>query len=217
MIYPGKFIVVDGVDGCGKTTAAKELARLIRETGRTVIETREPGGCPSSEKLREILKFGDLVPMAELLTILAARVQHLEQVIIPALKDGHAVVCDRYDISTYAYQGYGRELGLSPIFKLENAIYEYNRHFPVPDTYLYLKVPLEVAEARRVSRRAETEPTDNFEAEEAFRRRVYTGYLHLLEAGNWPFSNRVLTIDADRTPQAIAETLAIWVKEKLVG
>lgn len=136
---PGFFLTVEGVDGAGKSTQARRLAQYLREQGLQVIETREPGGSPGAEEIRRLLLWGapeDWSPETELLLFTAARRDHVERVVRPALAAGRAVICDRYVDSTRAYQGDGplredvdalhrRMIGLNPdltlIFDLDPA------------------------------------------------------------------------------------------------
>lgn len=113
----GKFIVLEGPDRCGKSTQAKLLYNYLLEKGCDVVLTREPGGTPSAEKIRQIvLEPGvDIRPVAELLLYEASRAQHTQEKIIPALQEGKVVICERYSMSTSAYQGYARGLDLNMI------------------------------------------------------------------------------------------------------
>lgn len=113
----GKFIVLEGPDRCGKSTQAKLLYNHLLERGFDVVLTREPGGTPTAEKIRQIvLEPGlDVRPVAELLLYEASRAQHTQEKIIPALQEGKVVICERYTMSTCAYQGYARGLDLNMI------------------------------------------------------------------------------------------------------
>ncbi|WP_178338411.1 dTMP kinase [Candidatus Avelusimicrobium facis] len=113
----GKFIVLEGPDRCGKSTQAKLLYNYLLERGFDVVLTREPGGTPTAEKIRQIvLEPGlDVRPVAELLLYEASRAQHTQEKIIPALQEGKVVICERYTMSTCAYQGYARGLDLNMI------------------------------------------------------------------------------------------------------
>lgn len=113
----GKFIVLEGPDRCGKSTQAKLLYNYLLEQGADVVLTREPGGTPTAEKIRQILLEPelDVRPVAELLLYEASRAQHTQEKIIPALHEGKIVICERYTMSTCAYQGYARGLDLNMI------------------------------------------------------------------------------------------------------
>ena len=113
------FVSFEGLDGCGKTTQARLLARALEETGVDVVLTREPGGTPLGEQIRDLVLHGDHVaPWAEAALYAAARAQHVEELIRPALARGATVVCDRYVDSSVAYQGAGRELGVEEVLAL---------------------------------------------------------------------------------------------------
>ena len=113
------FVTFEGLDGCGKTTQARLLARSLEEDGVDVVLTREPGGTPLGEQIRDLVLHGDHVaPWAEAALYVAARAQHVEQVIRPALERGATVVCDRYLDTSVAYQGGGRGLGVETILEL---------------------------------------------------------------------------------------------------
>ena len=113
------FITFEGLDGCGKTTQAALLAESLRRDGVEVVATREPGGTPLGEQVRDLVLHGDHVaPWAEAALYAASRAQHVEQVIRPALDRGATVVCDRYIDSSVAYQGAGRGLGLEEVLAL---------------------------------------------------------------------------------------------------
>jgi len=109
----GKMISVEGIEGVGKSTLLPLMAETLRQSGITVVETREPGGTVIGEQIRNVLlhqKEAAIAPVTELTMMFAARAQHLEEVIKPALHSGHWVLCDRFTDSTYAYQGGGRQL-----------------------------------------------------------------------------------------------------------
>ena len=117
----GKFIVLEGPDRCGKSTQAKLLLNTLLEHGKDVILTREPGGTETAEKIRQIVLEPDLDvrPMAELFLYEASRAQHTQEKILPALQEGKIVLCERYTMSTCAYQGYGRNIDLKTIDTLK--------------------------------------------------------------------------------------------------
>ena len=114
----GKFITLEGLDGTGKSTQMRMLATALRAAGHKVVETREPGGTPTGEKIRKVLLdsgTAGLSPPAEMALMFASRVQHIAEVIEPALAAGSIVLCDRFTDSTEAYQGSGRRLGSEPV------------------------------------------------------------------------------------------------------
>ena len=122
---PGKFITIEGLDGCGKSTQLTMLATLLHAHGMEVVVTREPGGTVMGEKIRKLLLDTatlNLSPFAELALMFASRAQHLKEVIEPALGQGKTVLCDRFADSTEAYQGGGRKLGSDPVRALHRVL-----------------------------------------------------------------------------------------------
>lgn len=163
----GLFITLEGPEGAGKSTNREYLAERLRAAGIEVLLTREPGGTPMAERIREVLLTpGDeqMDPDTELLLVFAARAQHLAQVIRPALARGAVVICDRFTDSTYAYQGGGRGLPLERIATLEHFV-QGDLH---PDLTLIFDLPVEVGLARASARgrldRFELEGRGFFEA-----------------------------------------------------
>ena len=121
----GKFITFEGLDGTGKSTQMRKLAETLRAAGHKVIETREPGGTATGEKIRRVLldsKTEGLSPMAEMALMFASRAQHIAEVIQPALDRGQIVLCDRFTDSTEAYQGSGRKLGSKAVLELHRIL-----------------------------------------------------------------------------------------------
>jgi dTMP kinase len=121
----GKFITFEGLDGTGKSTQLRKLAAALRAAGHTVVETREPGGTATGEKIRRVLldsKTEDLSSLAEMALMFGSRAQHIAEVIRPAIDRGHIVLCDRFTDSTEAYQGYGRKLGSENVLKLHRIL-----------------------------------------------------------------------------------------------
>ncbi|MFI8979841.1 dTMP kinase [Ectopseudomonas khazarica] len=147
----GLFITLEGPEGAGKSTNREYLAERLREQGVDVLLTREPGGTPLAERIRELLLAPSDEPMAadtELLLVFAARAQHLQQVIRPALARGSVVLCDRFTDATYAYQGGGRGLSTERIAQLEQFVQGELR----PDLTLIFDLPVEVGLARAAAR-----------------------------------------------------------------
>ncbi|MDH1443797.1 dTMP kinase [Pseudomonas sp. GD03721] len=163
----GLFITLEGPEGAGKSTNREYLAERLREQGIDVLLTREPGGTPLAERIRELLLDPSDEPMAadtELLLVFAARAQHLQQVIRPALARGCVVLCDRFTDATYAYQGGGRGLSVERIAQLEQFVQGELR----PDLTLIFDLPVEIGLARAAARgrldRFEQEGRGFFEA-----------------------------------------------------
>lgn len=195
------FITFEGIEGSGKTTQIAMTADYLRRQGHDVLTTREPGGCPIADAIREILLHpanDAMVDRAELLLYAAARAQHVAEVIRPALQRGQIVLCDRYTDATLAYQGYGRGLDLKLIAEL-------NQMASVgcqPHLTLLLDMPHDAGLERAVQRNAREDlaAEGRFEQESlAFHQRVRAGYLAL--ADNAP--QRIRVIDAMGTPDQV--------------
>lgn len=170
---PGRFITVEGGEGAGKTTQIAFIGDYLQRTGLTVALTREPGGTALGEEIRALLlghRHEGMALATETLLMFAARAEHLERVIRPALAAGHWVLCDRFTDATYAYQGGGRGLALEQIAVLEDWVQGDLR----PDLTLLFDVPVEMGLERAARRSA----ADRFEQEEkAFFERVRAAYL----------------------------------------
>ena len=173
----GAFITFEGIDGAGKSSHIDALAQALRAAGHTVTLTREPGGTPLAEKLREMLLHDSMDALTETLLVFAARRDHLRCVIEPALARGEVVLCDRFTDATFAYQGAGRGFGLEVLSYMERLAQTGVGLQPdlmrSPDLTLWFDVPPEVAAQRLSAARA----PDRFEAEpQAFFQRVAQGY-----------------------------------------
>lgn len=155
----GKFITFEGIDGAGKSTHLAYVAGLLREKGRQVVVTREPGGTPLGEKLRELLLHEKMHLETEALLMFASRREHIAQVIEPALQRGDWVISDRFTDATFAYQGGGRKLAREKLEALERWVHPHLQ----PDLTLLFDVPLDVARARLDA----TRELDKFEQEKA--------------------------------------------------
>jgi dTMP kinase len=175
--YPGRLITLEGLDGSGKSTQLALEAERLRASGRRVTITREPGGTALGQRVREVVLHSardGVTPLAELSLMFAARAQHIEHLILPALEAGDLVLCDRFTDSSVAYQGYGRGVPLEAIRGLENWLCQGVR----PDLTLVLEIDAEAA-ARRTGERnqAASEPATRFEQEGIdFFERVRRGY-----------------------------------------
>lgn len=192
----GKFITFEGIDGAGKSTHIAFVAELLTAQGRRVVVTREPGGTPLGEKLRELLLHEKMHLETEALLMFASRREHLAQVIEPALARGDWVISDRFTDATFAYQGGGRKLSLDKLAILEQWVHPRLQ----PDLTLLFDVPLEVARARLQAAREpdkfEQEKTDFFDAT----RREY-----LRRAAQFP--QRFRLIDSTQTIPAVEQEL----------
>ncbi|WP_295461749.1 dTMP kinase [uncultured Pseudomonas sp.] len=208
----GLFITLEGPEGAGKSTNRDYLAELLGAAGREVVLTREPGGTPLAERIREILLAPAAEPMAvdtELLLMFAARAQHLAQVVRPALARGALVLCDRFVDATYAYQGGGRGVPTARIATLEAFVLGDLQ----PDLTLVFDLPVEIGLARAARRGA----LDRFEQEQrAFFEAVRQTYLERAQA----VPERYRIIDASRSlaeVQADLRTLVAHLEPTLGG
>lgn len=198
----GKFITFEGIDGAGKSTHLTFVADLLKAAGKTVIVTREPGGTPLGEKLRELLLHEKMHLETEALLMFAARREHLAQLIEPALARGDWVISDRFTDASFAYQGGGRKLPLTKLAALEQWVHP-NRQ---PDLTLLFDVPLEVARARLDA----TRELDKFEQEKAeFFEATRQEYLR--RAAEFP--QRFRLIDSTQPISAVRQQLEKWVAE----
>jgi dTMP kinase len=196
----GKFITIEGIEGVGKSTNIDFLCPIIEERGITVVRTREPGGTPMAERIRQmLLEHGDepLPDIAELLLFFASRSLHISNTIRPALAAGKWVVCDRFTDASRAYQGIGRGLGLEKI----NLLAAWVHADLQPDLTLLLDAPAELGKAR-AEKRGETDRIDAEEA--AFYQRVRDGYLSLAAAEPERFAVIDASLDIARVQAAIA-------------
>jgi len=158
----GFFITLEGIDGAGKSSHIPLLAQALRAAGHTAIVTREPGGTPLAEKLRHLLLHDNMDALSETLLAFAARRDHMQQVIAPALERGDVVLCDRFTDATFAYQGAGRGVDQSILTQLEQWIHPERQ----PDLTLWFDLPPALAaqrvEAARVRDRFETQSLEFF-------------------------------------------------------
>lgn len=199
----GKFVVIDGIDGAGKSTAIKAVSSLLEEKGIPFIVTREPGGTPLAEEIREVILRKRDEPVdsnTELLMMFAARSQHLKTRIIPALNEGVWVISDRFTSTTKAYQGYGRGLSLKTINMLENMVQGKIR----PDMTFILDLDPVIGK-QRTSLRGDENRLDLEERE--FMQKVRKGLL--AQASQDP--KRFGVIDASQDKVSVAKDLQLMV------
>lgn len=201
----GKFITVEGQDGAGKSTNIEVIQRYLDQQGIDYIQSREPGGTRLGEKIRELLlntADGYLGDKAELLLVFAARAQHLEEVIQPAIEQGQWVLCDRFTDATYAYQGGGRGLSVDDIAQLEQNVQGNLR----PDMTILLDVPVEIG----VSRAEQRSEPDRFEQQQlSFKKRVRDCYL--ARAKSEP--NRIKLVDASQSLEVVQKKILSLMSE----
>jgi dTMP kinase len=197
----GKFITLEGVDGAGKSTHLGWLVDFLRQQGHSVVQTREPGGTPLGEKLRAMLLNDPMHLETEALLMFAARREHLEQVIKPAILRGDWVVCDRFTDASFAYQGGGRGLSVAKLRQLETWV---QGDFQ-PDLTLLFDLPINIAAERMAGAARQL---DRFEQEKAdFHERVRAAYL--ARAAEMPA--RVRVIDSRQSLEEIQKQLEVIV------
>jgi len=195
-----KFITFEGVDGAGKSTHLAWFADALRQRGHDVIVTREPGGTPLGEQLREILLNQPMNIGTEALLMFAARLEHIEQVIKPALRAGKWVVSDRFSDASFAYQGGGRGLDWDKLSLLERWVHPDLQ----PDLTLFFDVPVEIARQRLTNNAS----LDRFEQEQAdFFERVRAGYHRRVNQN----PQRYVVIDAAQTINEIKGKLEVII------
>ena len=188
----GRFITFEGIDGAGKSSHIGRLAEWLKGRGHSVVVTREPGGTPLAEALRDIVLHQPMDAMTEAMLVFAARRDHVQTLIRPALASGSTVLCDRFTDATFAYQGGGRSFDLAVLEQLEAWVQAGLQ----PDLTLWFDLPPRVAAQRRAAARA----ADRFEAEdEAFFERVRQGYQRRCQAQ----PSRFAVLDAERTPEQV--------------
>jgi dTMP kinase len=212
----GKFITFEGLDGCGKSTQSERLAAKLRAQGLPVVVTREPGGTATGEKIRQLLldtRTAGVTPVAELALMFASRVQHIQEIIKPALASGQIVLCDRFTDSSEAYQGGGRKLGSKPVLELHRVLCADLK----PDLTILMDsdVAASVVRARRRNQarsKADTSDENRFEQESrAFFSRVHAAYMEIAKRE----PERVFVVDARGTPDQTHAKILEIVRTKL--
>lgn len=201
----GKFITFEGCEGSGKSTQLKLLSEYLNKTGANFIMTREPGGGEISEEIRKIIlngKYTNMCDECEALLYAAARIQHLKEVIIPALEEGKLVICDRYVDSSLAYQGYARGIGEEFIENINS--------FAIKNYSPCLTVFLDIPPAAAFERKHGADEDDRMEQQGlAFHEKVYAGYKAL--AGKYP---RIYALDCSGTKHQTSEKIIALLKSK---
>jgi dTMP kinase len=211
----GLFISFEGIDGAGKSTHINGLAAAFKAQGRVVTLTREPGGTPLAEQLRGLILNAPMDAMTEALLVFAARRDHVQQVIVPALARGEVVLCDRFTDATFAYQGAGRGFDGSILTTLESWVQALPAADPTagvatqlqPQVTLWFDLPATVAAQRLASARV----PDKFESQPAaFFEKVASGYAQRMAAD----PGRFIRINADQTADAVWTDVLAAVRAK---
>jgi len=199
----GRFITFEGIDGAGKSTHIEAVAKRLREAGATVVCTREPGGTPLAERVRELVLHAPMDTLTETLLVFAARRDHIREVIAPALATGHTVLCDRFTDATFAYQGGGRGAPLAWLSQLEQMVQGELQ----PDLTIWFDLPVTLAAQRRAQARA----ADRFEQQDLeFFERVRDGYAARANA----MPQRFARIDAGLALDAVWQQIDAALKAR---
>jgi len=196
--HPGLFFGFDGIDGCGKSTQLALAAKRLIAEGRNVLTTREPGGTVIAETIRSVIlstAHAEMVPECELLLYAAARAQHVREKIAPALEAGAIVLCDRFDLATYAYQGFGRNISLLLLETINVSATGGCR----PDCTFLFDIPVELAFSRMAAMKKSRDRLES--ADREFFERVAQGYKTLAVRD----PARVVVFDAAKSIEELAE------------
>ena len=208
MTLPGRFISFEGIDGAGKSSHIEAVATWLRDCGRVVLITREPGGTALAESLRELFLQHEMDALTEALLVFAGRRDHLRAVIAPALARGEVVLCDRFTDATFAYQGGGRGFDLGLLSQLEQWVQQVPTGLLQPDLTLWFDLPAAVAAARRAAARA----ADRLEREDlVFFERVSAAYAARARAA----PQRIVRIVADQAREAVRAELLLVLQARL--
>ena len=199
------FITLDGIEGVGKTTQIKLLENYLKSKNKEYISTREPGGFALAESIRALLLSKDMCSITELLLYEAARSEHINRVVKPALDDGKTVICDRFIDSTLAYQGYGRGINLSVIDELNKIA----SHGIEPDLTIILDLTVEQAFARMQKRNQEPDRIEKSGKE--FFVKAREGFLNIAKTQ----SNRVKIVNADQPEELIHAEIIKLIEQKI--
>ena len=208
----GKFIVLEGIDGCGKTTQINELYKWLPNSGlinknRTLIKTREPGGSILGREIRDMIlsdsKLNSPSILTELLLYSADRAEHISKVILPALQNGSWIISDRFSGSTLAYQGYGREINIDIIKKLENIVCQDIK----PDLTIFLEISPEESILRRKNKVADRIESEGLE----FLKKVNHGFKLIALENNWEIikASEDLTSIADQIQKLLINKFSL--------
>lgn len=201
MSRKGMFISIEGPEGAGKTSVIGIVSERLKAEGKKVLVTREPGGIKISEAIREVILNNENVEMdgkTEALLYAAARRQHLVEKVIPALKEGYIVLCDRFIDSSLAYQGYARGLGIDEVFKIN----EFAIEGMMPDLTIFFDIAPEEGLARVLNNK-ERELNRLDKEKLSFHQRVYEGYEQVIQR----YENRIKRTDASLSKEEVIENV----------
>ena len=209
-MQPGLFISFEGIDGAGKSSHIEALAQAFKAAGRAVVQTREPGGTPLAEKLRDMVLHDAMDPLCEALLVFAARRDHLNHVIEPALARGVVVLCDRFTDATFAYQGAGRGFSLDVLTQLEHWVQALpSGGLRQPDITLWFALDPAIAAERLSAARL----PDRFESQPlAFFQSVHNGYA--ARAASDP--KRFAQLDASASIEHVRQDLLAQLRQRQV-
>ena len=209
-MQPGLFISFEGIDGAGKSSHIEALAQAFKAAGRAVLQTREPGGTPLAEKLRDMVLHDAMDPLCEALLVFAARRDHLNHVIEPALARGDVVLCDRFTDATFAYQGAGRGFSLDVLTQLEHWVQALpSGGLRQPDITLWFALDPAIAAERLSAARL----PDRFESQPlAFFQSVHNGYA--ARAASDP--KRFAQLDASASIEQVRQDLLAQLRQRQV-
>lgn len=207
----GVFITIEGGEGAGKSTLIEELSNKMLQRGKMVTTTREPGGIPIAEQIRNVILDREHIAMdarTEALLYAAARRQHLVEKVAPALEQGQMVICDRFVDSSLAYQGHARGLGMDEVW----AINQFAIQDLIPDLTIYMDVSPEVG-LRRISQAADREINRLDLEKHSFHEKVREGYLQLLQQN----PDRMMRIDAEQSPEKVFHDVLSAIDSRFAG
>jgi dTMP kinase len=209
-MQPGLFISFEGIDGAGKSSHIEALAQAFQAAGRAVVHTREPGGTPLAEKLRDMVLHDAMDPLCEALLVFAARRDHLNQVIEPALARGDVVLCDRFTDATFAYQGAGRGFSLAVLAQLEQWVQALpSGGLRQPDITVWFALDPAIAAKRLSAARV----PDRFESQPlAFFQSVHNGYAARAAAD----PKRFAKLDASASIAQVRADLLLHLQQRQV-
>lgn len=207
----GVFITIEGGEGAGKSTLIERLSNKMMQRGKTVITTREPGGIPIAEQIRAVILDRKHITMdarTEALLYAAARRQHLVEKVVPALGQGHIVICDRFVDSSLAYQGHARGLGMDEVW----AINQFAIQDLMPDLTIYMDVSPEVG-LERIAQASEREINRLDLEKHSFHEMVREGYLRLLHQN----PDRIVLINAEQSPELVFDDVLNAIDSRFEG